>query len=178
MSFLFFCMSSHLLSLKHGAVGRKWRAGFLIEFTVTFKEGSPQVPHEAQVHPTQTCCWALRLTSTHMHRYPAHRKMKTCLQQLVSDLMCKFRQNSGLHSLWYYGSESESFFFIKTKLGFRSTVHQIIFLDTVPVNDSQSQETLHYRPLEMSVLSESVTHKGDSLAFVKIHVKCFLYHRY
>lgn len=63
---------AHLFSLKHSAVGGEWRAGFVIEFTVTFKEGGPKVPDEAQVHPIQTRCRALSLTSTHTHRYPAH----------------------------------------------------------------------------------------------------------
>lgn len=63
-----FCHSSpHLLGLKHGAVGRERRAGFVVEFTVTFKESGPKVPDEAQVHPIQTCCRALSLTTTHTH---------------------------------------------------------------------------------------------------------------
>lgn len=62
-----FCVAAHLLSLKHGAVGGERRASFVVEFTVTFVEGGPQVPDEAQVHPTQTCCWALSLGSTDTH---------------------------------------------------------------------------------------------------------------
>ncbi len=62
-----FDVSAHLLSLKHGTVGGERRAGFVVEFTVTVKEGGPQVPNEAQVHPIQTCCRALSLTSTHTH---------------------------------------------------------------------------------------------------------------
>lgn len=64
---MFLCVSAHLLSLKHGAVGGKRRARFVVEFTVTFKEGGTKVPDEARVHATQTSCWALSLTSTHTH---------------------------------------------------------------------------------------------------------------
>lgn len=60
-------MSSYLLSLKHGAVGGKWRAGFVLEFTVAFKEGGAQVSDEVQANPAQTCCRALSLATTHTH---------------------------------------------------------------------------------------------------------------
>jgi len=68
------CMSAHLLSLKHGAVGGERGAGLVVEFTVTFKEGGPQVPDE--VHPIQTCSRALSFTSTYTHGYPAYRNRK------------------------------------------------------------------------------------------------------
>lgn len=73
----------HLLSLKHGAVGGEWRAGFVVEFTVTFKEGGPKVPDEAQVHPIQTCCRALSFASTHTHRYPVHTNSTFSLISVV-----------------------------------------------------------------------------------------------
>lgn len=44
----------HLFCLKHGAVGGERRAGFVVEFTVAFKEGRPHVPEDAQFHPLQT----------------------------------------------------------------------------------------------------------------------------
>lgn len=70
----------HLFSLKHGAVGRKGGAGFLVEFTVTFKKGCSKVLHEAQVHSTQTCCWALSLNSMNTHRYSAQdEKEDSCV---------------------------------------------------------------------------------------------------
>lgn len=71
-----FSVSAHLLSLKHGAVGRKRRARFVVEFTVTFKEGGTKVPDEARVHATQTSCWALSLTSSHTHWYPVYKDVR------------------------------------------------------------------------------------------------------
>lgn len=68
-------VSTNLLSFKHGAVRGEGRAGFVIEFTVTFKEGISQVLDEAQVCPTQTCCGSLSLTSTNANWYSVHRNM-------------------------------------------------------------------------------------------------------
>lgn len=62
---VFFDASQHLLSLKHGAVGGERGAGFVVDFTVTFEEGGPQVSDE--VHPVQTCSRALSLSSSHTH---------------------------------------------------------------------------------------------------------------
>lgn len=50
--FFFSPESADLFSLKHGAVGGERGAGFVVEFTVTFEEGSPEVPDE--VDPIQT----------------------------------------------------------------------------------------------------------------------------
>lgn len=44
--------SADLFGLEHGAVGGERRAGFVVEFTVTFEEGGPEVPDE--VDPIQT----------------------------------------------------------------------------------------------------------------------------
>lgn len=44
----------HLFCLKHGAVGGERRAGFVVEFTVAFKEGRPHVPEDAQFNSLQT----------------------------------------------------------------------------------------------------------------------------
>lgn len=64
---MLFCVKAipHLFCLEHGAVGRERRAGFVVEFTVAFKEGRPHVTEEAQFHPLQTRCRDLSVTSPH-----------------------------------------------------------------------------------------------------------------